>query len=593
MGENSYPTRLNYYNGLFLQASDFTTEQQYGMDMLGYHNQYIHQALGVASGLTLSVKENSVTNNGNNSSQWIITIAAGFAQCQVNEANTQPYCTGLLLPDELSTTAPEAFNNSSSFYVTLTYQTIKQNMDQDKGPDYIHIVEQPKVGFSSQSPGSDKSLVILGKVTVAPGQTPQIDYQEKSFIYDINTVFGITSPGYDQYNLVLNGNLAANGSLSVGNPGAISSMPPGSALKVSGGIYADSLTATAQINCNGALTAESATFTGSSLDISNGNITAKSIVVNDSLTTTDLTINNNFAVNNTFTANGGITIPSGDLKIETGNLNVSQGSVSVAGDLSGNNLTLTNAVNATQGTSQFKALNINESITVNTADINSTLNVGALITGSQGLNLKGNATFNDNIQATDISASGYLTVDQNITVTNKVTTKNLEVTQGVSVAENIIAKGNISAASFTTTGTFNSNQVTADTSLASQGGAVIRDFHKFVSWDPVNSPITFDIASLNKALKTSSLMYRIVIEGCSDLGSIQSELSGMLQVQAPTELNNPHVNNQAPGAVADQSIQKGNLTITVKPGETNNGFQWLGFTASLWMFIDDGGGASS
>jgi len=70
---------MNYYDGLFLQASDFILEQQYNMQMLSLHNQYVHDSFGVASGLLLSVTENTINNPGGENSQWLVTVTAGFA----------------------------------------------------------------------------------------------------------------------------------------------------------------------------------------------------------------------------------------------------------------------------------------------------------------------------------------------------------------------------------------------------------------------------------------------------------------------------------------------------------------------------------
>lgn len=608
MSTNIYPTRLNYYDGLFLQANDFTTEQTYGMQALSLHNQYIHKAYGIASGLTLSVAPNSVTNGSQSSTQYVIKVAAGFAQCLTSTDDLSSYCVGLYLPQEQSLTVPNDVAAAGTFYVAMSYQVLEQDTNVDKGPKPIHLVEQPKIECFSQygDKTGNKAYVLLGKITT--GNPADISYTDNAYIYDINQVFGIQfNTSTQQYGLRLNGTFNVSQGLSVGNPDAISAIPSSAMVKIQEGLYANTVTAKSQFSTEGMLTAQAgistqgflsaqtASITGDTLSVSQGTITAQNVVVNQTLT-----LNQDFSVQNQFTAAKGIVINHGNLEIKQGDITLEQGNIQVTGnitasaDLAGQNLTLTGDVSAPHSSATFKSAQINQSLTAGTTVITDTLEIQGALSASKGVTLSGNVQLESELNATNITASGYINVDQNVTVSNTLTAQSLVATQGLTVDENIVANGNITtkgvlkAKSILVEEGFGHDQnltaqaLTSLTSLTSQNGTIIRDFYAG-SQTQTNS-LNINIPAIATALKNGAVMYRISVEGCSDLGPINSELSAMIKAGKQTKLQNPNNQNLTSGANVEQALSQGQVSITVTPPADNTIFQWLGVSVSVWVF---------
>lgn len=627
-----YLTRMSYYDGLFLQASDFTLEQDYGMKMLSLHNQYVHDSFGVAEGLSLSVVQNTITNNGSQSSQWVVTIQPGFAQCEAEQINGEPLSKGLYFPEKTTHTVPSEYGNT--FYVALTYGEKMGSIDPDKGPKPYEVVEIPQVIFStSQTFSGDKSYVVLGKLTCDPGTgNANIDYDGVTYIYDVNNLFNIklidstnNAGGSKQtdsdksYQLGLTGVMTVSKSLDVGD---VSSMTSETAsLKVGGGIYTNQLEAKSTLKTDGALSAQTGTITGDSLDVASGTITAKDITVNGKLDTANLSVNSNFSVADTFTAKQGIKIPAGNLQINNGNLTMDNGSltlskgnlnldsgnlavtgkVTTTGDISGKDLIASGNISAPSANVQFMQLAVTNAVTANSMKLTSTLDVGSKLTVDQGFTLTGNATFNNDLTvANNLTVKGYLDVDQNLTVSEVLTTKTLTVQQGLSVAANVSVTGNVTAHNITATGqlqvkTLNlTDSLTSDdeitakslvsqTSLSSQSGIVERDFYLYQNWQQ-NGAQVFEVEPLTAALQGQSAMYRIVIEGVSDLGVVHSELTGIVEQTELTKLQAATVKNIGSGASVSQSLVGGKLMVSVGQVNTKKVPQQLCFTASIWLF---------
>ncbi len=617
MSTNNYPTRLNYYDGLFLQASDFITEQVYGMQALSLHNQYIHKAYGIAEGLTLSITPNNIVNKTGNAGQYVVEVAPGFAQCQISTDRLENYCVGLYLPEKQTVTA----SNTDISYIVICYQEKEDYTDVDKGPDPIHLVEEPLIECRSSYNNNDKTCVLLGKIT--PGATPELNYADNHYIYDINQIFDIA---YDtsnlQYNLSLNGGLTTK-ALNVGNT---SSITTSDAVKIQGGLYTSTvttegdLTAKSSVNISGnldvqggltvagvistvqSLSAVTATITGSGIALAadNGTITAKDIIVSETLD-----LKKDFSVQNQFTAEKGIAINTGDLKITAGDVILNKGDIQATGNLTLNkgdincqSIIASKDFSASNASPTFKSLSVSDALQADSAAIKSKLDIQGAFTAKQGVTVEGNAQFNDELNANNITTSGYLTVGQNMTVQNSLTAQSLKVTQGLTVEENIVAQGNLTikgalhARAIHTDDDldFTVPKLTSKSALHSHGGNIVRDFYTDQHWQATPS-IDIPVPLIQEKQAESNLMYRIVVEGCSNFGPINSELSAMLlQDQGKGEqastLINPQTQDLGKSATVTQAVKDGIVTVTLSPSDAESDFQWLGVSASVWIFVE-------
>ena len=634
-----YLTRMSYYDGLFLQASDFTLEQDYGMQMLSLHNQYVHDSFGVANGLSLSAVQNTITNNGSQSSQWVVTIQRGFAQCEAEQINGESLSKGLFFPEKTTHTVPGEYGNT--FYVALTYGEKMGAIDPDKGPKSYEVIETPQVVFStSKTFSADKSYVVLGKLTCDPSTgKANIDYDDRINIYDVNNIFNIKlidstkhADSDKSYQLGLTGEMTVSKSLSVGDVSSMTGKT--AALKVSGGIYTNQVETKTLLKTDGALSAETAAITGDSLDVTNGTITAKDIKVSGTLDTANLHINSNFSVADTFTAqqgikvpagnlvisngaltmdNGSLTITAGDLTLGSGNLAVS-GKVTATGDISGKDVIASGNISAPSAKAQLMQLAVTDAVTANSMKLTSKLDVGSKLTVDQGFTLTGNANFNNDLTVkNNLTVNGYLAVDQNLTVSEVLTAKTVTVSQGLSVAANANVTGNVTAKgisadtitadnitatgqlqvktlkltdSMTSDDEITGKCLTSQTSLSSQSGIVERDFYLYQNWQQDGAHV-FEAEPLTSALQGQSVMYRIVIEGVSDLGVVYSELTGIVEQTAPTKLQAATAKNNGTGASVSQSLAGGKLMVSVGQVNAKKVPKQLCFTASIWLFTKD------
>ncbi|MEY8199861.1 MAG: hypothetical protein RPS47_11525 [Colwellia sp.] len=644
-----YPTKMNFYDGLFLQADDFILEQQYNQKMLSLHNQFLHDSFGVADGLLLSLQKNPVKKNEQQSAQYLVKVTAGFAQCQVKPMNKPAYSWGLYLPEDISCNVPDDVGDV--FYVALSYREKSGATDQDKGTQPYENIEEPKVEFSKTDIYSDdKSYVLLGKVTTS---NEEIDYTQKKFIYDVSHVFAISQAlNSTDYDLNLAGTLVVSEKVTIGNTAPITdavvlkvvgNINTSGTLTTNGAITTNSnLTAAGTIKTTGDLIAQTATISGDTLTVSKGTITAKDINVTGKLTTTDLNFNGEFSINGLLTANQGIDIPAGGLTIKAGDLSLNSGKLSVTGDISANKLSATGNISGkgltVKGSISGNDLNVAKKITAETATFSSS------VTAKNIQVTTGNVTIDNSLQAKEIKTTGSLVVGANVTVTsnlsaNTVTATNNTGTGGIT-ADNITAKntngtgrisantiavtkditantisasGELSAKSITVTGqviadtiratglikaktlqlsdgfdsstAVSAQKIISQTSLVSQSAKVERDFYICENWQQ-NGAQEFVVEPLSEPLQGQSVMYRIVVEGVSDLGIVHSELSGMLIKEKPSKLTATSVKDIGPGAAVTQSLANGNLTVSVAPVNEKQ-LKQLCFTASIWLFSKD------
>jgi len=539
---------------------------------------------------------------------------------------TQPdgslFSRGLLCPNDSINNVPASVGDT--FYVALKFDEKSGNIDQDKGPEPFDVIEIPKVVFSASDKYSgDRSYVLLGKVNCNK-KPSEISYADKKCIYDVNNIFAITTPDSDKsYDLSLTGSLVVSQKVQIGDTSSMEKKTD--ALKVKGGVYTDNLESSGQLKTGGELVAQTATISGNSLSINNGTITAKDITVTDTLKAANLEINSDFSVGKVFTAKQGIKIPTGDLEISSGkvimdngsltmskgDLDMGQGNLAVNGQLSVTNnintkdFTVSNSFSAPKAKGEFRGITVTDAITTKNLMVSSSLEVGSLLTAKQGMKLSGNATFNNDLTVNNVTVGGYLKVDENLTVKETLTAKTVAVAQGIKVAENASITGNvtaksISAETITATGllqgqklkltdTLNSDaaisaqHMTSQTGVVSQSGKVERDFYLYEEWEQDGAQ-DFIVKPLSSPLQKQSVMYRIVVEGVSDLGIVHSELSGIVDKKNPTKLKAASVNNIGNGASVKQSLNDGNLTISVGQVKGQDFPKQLCFTASIWLF---------
>lgn len=637
MSNSNYPERMTYYDGLFLQANDFTREQYYGLQLLSLHNEFVHNSFGIASGLELSVSQNTVTRNGVSTDKWMVTVTSGYAQCamagtkyELGTLTDLNLSRGLYLPEKIQCPVPE--DSGDSFYVWLTFSETKGVTDQDKGPNPYYTTEEPKLVFTSSSSYSDdESHVCLGQVVNA--STGSINSDLRAYIYDINNIFTITYDGSSKYTLDLSDTLNVDSFLNVGFDGK----PPtiSKALNVTGGINADTIQTSGNIESEKQLTAQSVSIKGSgttsdSLTIQQGILSAVDVNVSSTLTTANLTINSDFKVGNVFTAEQGIEIPSGNLEVKNGSVNLTNGNISlsagnvtlnngnanitgdatISGKLTADSATITGDFSASEANVTFNSLTATTEVKASTLNLTGDAQVGQKLTVEQGIALTGNAQFNNDLNVVNIDVSGYLNVTENLKVSETINAKTVAISQGLTVTENAQVQGSLTAKSLTvdevtapqitSSGTIQANdlkitgsldsdvavsasEINSQQSISSQSGNVIRDFYRYERWTSTPS-VQFDVKPIATALKESSVMYRVVLEGASNFGPIFVQLSGIVMSSDTSKIVSGKALNNGASISVKQQLNGGQLNITVSPPSTQGSFSQLGFTASVWLF---------
>jgi len=140
--------RLNYFNGQFLRAPDFTEEQTYHLEMGRRHNQKLH-TWGIADGLKLQYTIGS--------SQ--IEIAEGMAI----DSEGREIVLVKKVNRDLSTFP------GKTVYITIAYNERKVDETKETGVEgFTRVQEIPNINVSENPPSADQlSLqLILGRVTV-------------------------------------------------------------------------------------------------------------------------------------------------------------------------------------------------------------------------------------------------------------------------------------------------------------------------------------------------------------------------------------------------------------------------------------------
>lgn len=140
--------RLNYFNGQFLRAPDFTEEQTYHLEMRRRHNENLH-TWGIADGLKLQYTIGSSR----------IEIAEGMAI----DSEGREIVLVKKADKDLS-----GFVNKT-VYVTIAYDEEQVDKTNETGVEgFTRVQESPTINVSENLPSADQLSVqlILGRVTV-------------------------------------------------------------------------------------------------------------------------------------------------------------------------------------------------------------------------------------------------------------------------------------------------------------------------------------------------------------------------------------------------------------------------------------------
>lgn len=300
--------KVNYYDGLFMQAENFTTDQYYHSQMLSLHNQEMHKGqLGVTEGLDIT----GVNDLG--SGKFSVAISDGFAQClrkQKNGRKNYDDSVGLLwqgsrtpvdIPDELT---PAQTGSDSTIYVAIAYGEDEVDENPDQGPDPIYIEQQPAIGFSAAIPEADYNIV-LGTVTMYknPLTPPEFSINDKQRIQLLTEYIQITTDtgGQTSVNIDPNSKFTVGGvnpSLATGilqangEVAALSAKIASTTMDVTGidagtgKVNGGTMAASSDVTIGGTLGVTGATTLSSTLDVTDkatfGDIEANSITITGS-----------------------------------------------------------------------------------------------------------------------------------------------------------------------------------------------------------------------------------------------------------------------------------------------------------------------
>lgn len=154
--------RLHYFDNQFLKAEDFTTEQEYHLEMRRRHNRVLHTK-GVAEGLQIKKKDNK-----------IITVKAGTAID--GDGNEIVLLKDLSIPLEDTTNFPQ----NSTVYIFASHNENKEKPQPDSSTDQnqtTRFFENAVIKAETNSPdANDKQIVRLGRLQLdKDGNVPNED----------------------------------------------------------------------------------------------------------------------------------------------------------------------------------------------------------------------------------------------------------------------------------------------------------------------------------------------------------------------------------------------------------------------------------
>lgn len=187
---------VRYFNGQFLEADDFTTEQDYHIAMLKEHNMELHGGWGIVNGF-----------NVKGSGQKTVTISSGIA---IDRNGNQII---------LTSQKEYKLKSTSDVYLTLSYNKVSTSKSSTACYNEDTRYEQDiEITESQTKPQETTKPIILAQVKFNAGKISEVDTSEKTTYYfkiENATIENLTVKKTlnDDGNLTVKGPLTAEGTL--------------------------------------------------------------------------------------------------------------------------------------------------------------------------------------------------------------------------------------------------------------------------------------------------------------------------------------------------------------------------------------------
>jgi len=169
--------RMRYFDGLFLDAEDYSLEQEYHRRSQQLHNRYLH-SWGIFTGLEVIPKEDAHL-------QVVVTQGVALNQVDVEDPQTKQIesigqeiyiCEGH--PDnplDLS-----EYDGNESVYITVSYEEALAEKSIEKGQGKeIHIWERGRLSHSNKLPEDPKKEILLARVVIPNKESEDIKNSDK------------------------------------------------------------------------------------------------------------------------------------------------------------------------------------------------------------------------------------------------------------------------------------------------------------------------------------------------------------------------------------------------------------------------------
>jgi hypothetical protein len=152
------PTRVNYFDGQTLSASDFRTEQDYHRTMRYLHNRLLH-GWGVVDGL-------EVDDSGDGTA---VHVGAGLAIDRLGRE--------LVLPERVSIDLPPgaAVDDETRWYVVATWEEIPSGpVIVGDATSFSRCIERCAISISPKAPDDEGLAVLLAELAAAAGKVLRV-----------------------------------------------------------------------------------------------------------------------------------------------------------------------------------------------------------------------------------------------------------------------------------------------------------------------------------------------------------------------------------------------------------------------------------
>lgn len=147
--------RLHYFNGQFLRASDFTTEQEYHLQMRRSHNRLLH-TVGIADGLKVEIQPGGAA----------ITVRPGIAYDGQGRE--------IVLAEEQDIDLP-----AGALYVTIAYSESQSDPTDETGSTGdTRWTEEPQIELTTNAPADPNQKLVLGRIVEGDTQK-SVDESER------------------------------------------------------------------------------------------------------------------------------------------------------------------------------------------------------------------------------------------------------------------------------------------------------------------------------------------------------------------------------------------------------------------------------